>query len=196
MTKNKLFIHESTYIDNDVEIGKGTKIWHFTHICKQTKIGESCIIGQNVMIGPDVKIGNKCKIQNNVSVYNGVSLGNGVFCGPSCVFTNVLNPRSEINREDEFQKTIIENGVTLGANSTIVCGIKIREYAFVGAGTVVLEDVKPFALIVGVPGKQIGWMSKDGKRLNLPISGFGKAICSYSGLSYRLVNDECLLEGV
>ena len=140
--------------------------------------------------------GDNCKIQNNVSIFEGVEIGDNVFCGPSMVFTNVLNPRSEINRKDEFQKTIIENGVTLGANSTIVCGIKIREYAFVGAGAVVLEDVKPFALIVGVPGKQIGWMSKDGKRLNLPISGFGKAICSYSGLSYRLVNDECLLEGV
>ena len=192
----KVNIHKTAIVDDGAIIGIGTSVWHWSHISSKAKIGENCKIGQNIFIGNNVIIGNNCKIQNNVSIFEGVEIGDNVFCGPSMVFTNVLNPRSEINRKDEFQKTIIENGVTLGANSTIVCGIKIREYAFVGAGAVVLEDVKPFALIVGVPGKQIGWMSKDGKRLNLPISGFGKAICSYSGLSYRLVNDECLLEGV
>lgn len=192
----KVKIHKTAIVDDGAIIGIGTSIWHWSHISSKAKIGENCKIGQNIFVGNNVIIGNNCKIQNNVSIFEGVEIGNNVFCGPSMVFTNVLNPRSEINRKNEFKKTIIENGVTLGANSTIVCGIKIREYAFIGAGAVVLEDIKSFALIVGVPGKQIGWMSKDGEKLNLPISGSGKAICSYSGLSYRLENDECFLEGV
>ena len=192
----KVNIHKSAIVDDGAIIGIGTSIWHWSHISSKAKIGKNCKIGQNIFIGNNVIIGNNCKIQNNVSIFEGVEIGNNVFCGPSMVFTNVLNPRSEINRKNEFKKTIIENGVTLGANSTIVCGIKIREYAFIGAGTVVLEDIKPFALIVGVPGKQIGWMSKDGEKLNLPITGFGHAICSYSGLSYKLENDKCFLEEV
>ena len=187
MTKNKIFIHESTYIDQDVEIGNDTKIWHFTHICKQTKIGESCTIGQNVMIGPGVKIGNKCKIQNNVSVYNGVSLGNGVFCGPSCVFTNVLNPRAEINRKKEIKKTIVYDGVTFGANSTIVCGVTIGEYALIGAGAVITKNVLPFSLMVGVPAKRIGWVSKAGIKLDKSLQ------CPVDGTKYILKNNKLSL---
>ncbi len=152
-----VFIHESSFIDENVSIGEGTKIWHFSHILQGSKIGKNCVIGQNVMIGPDVVIGNRCKIQNNVSVYKGVKIEDDVFLGPSCVFTNVYNPRAFIERKNEFRETIVKRGVTIGANATIVCGVTIGEYALVGAGAVVRENVPPHALVVGVPAKQIGW---------------------------------------
>ena len=161
-----VFIHGSSYVDEGVAIGKGTRIWHFSHIMKGSVIGENCNIGQNVMIGPDVVIGNHVKIQNNVSIYKGVTLEDHVFCGPSCVFTNVINPRSEIVRKEEIRKTIVRRGATIGANATIVCGNQIGSYAFLGAGTVVVKDVPSYALILGVPGKVAGDMCVCGVRLN------------------------------
>lgn len=160
------FVHESSYIDKDVTIGSGTKIWHFSHILGNTKIGNSCNIGQNVTIGPDVVIGNNCKIQNNVSVYKGVTLEDDVFCGPSMVFTNVYNPRAVIRRMNELRPTLVKKGTTLGANSTIICGATIGQYAFIGAGSVVIEDVKDYALVVGNPAKQIGWICECGVKLD------------------------------
>ena len=154
-----VFIHETSYIDENVTIGKGVKIWHFSHILSDCKIGENCSFGQNVVVGPKVKIGNNVKIQNNVSVYEGVTLEDGVFCGPSCVFTNVKNPRSQIIRKNEYQKTLVGQGATLGANCTIVCGVTIGKFAFIGAGAVISKDVPSYAMMVGVPAKQVGWMS-------------------------------------
>ena len=160
-TKN-YYAHESSYIDEHVKIGEGTKIWHFSHILKNTEIGINCIIGQNCMIGPDVKIGNGCKIQNNVSIYKGVELEDYVFCGPSCVFTNVLTPRAFIERKHEFKKTLVKKGATIGANATIVCGNTIGEYAMIGAGAVITTDVENYALYTGVPAKRSGWVCKCG----------------------------------
>ncbi len=162
MEKGNYFVHESAYIDEPVDIGEGTKIWHFSHILPNTKIGKNCIIGQNCMIGPDVKIGDGCKIQNNVSIYKGVELEDYVFCGPSCVFTNVLTPRAFIERKHEFKKTIVKTGATIGANATIVCGNTIGRYAMVGAGAVVVSDVEDYALYTGVPAKRVGWVCKCG----------------------------------
>ena len=162
-----VFIHESSFIDDNVEIGQGTKIWHFSHILKDCKIGNDSSFGQNVVVGRSVTIGNKVKIQNNVSVYEGVTLEDGVFCGPSCVFTNVNNPRSEIVRKNEFRKTLVKRGATLGANCTIVCGVTIGAFAFIGAGAVISKDVPSYALMVGVPAKQVGWMSEYGEKLDL-----------------------------
>ncbi len=155
--KTDYFVHESSHVDNNAEIGSGTKIWRFSNIMDKTVIGTNCIISQNVTIGPDVTIGNRCKIQNNVSVYRGVKLEDGVFCGPSCVFTNVYNPRAFIDRKSEFLHTIVKQGATIGANATIVCGITIGRYAMIGAGAVVKTDVPDYAVIAGVPGRQIGW---------------------------------------
>ncbi|MEW5758345.1 MAG: Gfo/Idh/MocA family oxidoreductase [Candidatus Omnitrophota bacterium] len=169
------FIHESSYIDENVEIGQGTKIWHFSHILKNSKIGEKCIIGQNVCIGPDVIIGDRCKIQNNVSVYSSITLEDDVFCGPSCVFTNVYNPRAFIERKNEFKPTLVKKGASIGANATIVCGVTIGRYAFIGAGAVVKKDVPDYAVVVGVPAKQIGWVCECGAKLKYKKS---KAICS------------------
>ena len=185
-----VFIHESSFIDDNVEIGQGTKIWHFSHILKDCKIGNDCSFGQNVVVGRSVTIGNKVKIQNNVSVYEGVTLEDGVFCGPSCVFTNVNNPRSEIVRKNEFRKTLVKRGATLGANCTIVCGITIGEVAFVGAGSVVNKVVPAYALMVGVPAKQIGWMSEYGEKLDLPISGDAQTICEHTGQKYQLKDSQ------
>lgn len=181
----KYFVHSTSCIDENVEIGEGTKIWHFSHILKNTKIGKNCIIGQNVMIGPDVKIGDKCKIQNNVSVYTGVTLEDEVFCGPSCVFTNVYNPRAFIERKHEFKNTLVKKGATIGANATIVCGVTIGQYAFIGAGAVVKQDVPDYALVVGVPAKQIGWVCQCGTTLK-----FDKNIakCSYCERKYEIVS--------
>ncbi len=171
MQKNKLnkkhcyFVHVSSYIDGGVKIGKGTKIWHFSHILEETEIGKNCIIGQNVMIGPKAKIGNHCKIQNNVSIYKAVKLENEVFCGPSCVFTNVYNPRAFIERKDEFRDTLVKTGATIGANATIVCGVVIGKYAMVGAGALVRSDINDYALVVGMPARQIGWVCKCGTTL-------------------------------
>jgi UDP-2-acetamido-3-amino-2,3-dideoxy-glucuronate N-acetyltransferase len=162
-------IHESAYVDDPVEIGEGTRVWHFSHVLPRTRIGRSCVIGQNVVIGPDVEVGDRCKIQNNVSLYKGVTLEDGVFCGPSCVFTNVNNPRAEIERKDEFLPTLVKRGVTIGANATIVCGSTIGEYAFIAAGAVVTKDVSPFALMAGVPARRIGWVSRAGRRLGVDL---------------------------
>jgi len=184
-SNKKYFVHESCYIDENVEIGEGTRIWHFTHILKNTKIGKNCVIGQNVSIGPDVVIGDRCKIQNNVSVYKGVTLEDGVFCGPSCVFTNVYNPRAFIERKHEYKQTLVKRGATIGANATIVCGVTIGKYAMVGAGAVVKKDVPDYAIVVGVPAKQIGWACKCGTTLKFENS---YAVCSYCGNEYELVN--------
>lgn len=159
------FIHESAYIDEPCEIGEGTKIWHFVHVLPDTRIGKNCVLGQNVMAGPNVTIGDNCKIQNNVALYKGVVLSDGVFCGPSCVFTNVLTPRSEVERKDDFKATNVGRGATIGANATIVCGNDLGEYCMIAAGAVVTKDVPAYALMAGVPARQIGWVSRSGERL-------------------------------
>ena len=184
------FVHNTVIIDKGAKIGKGSRIWHWTHICSGTSIGENCSLGQNVFVGNQVYVGNNCKIQNNVSLYEGVTLEEGVFCGPSVVFTNVYNPRSLIERKNEYKNTLVQKGATLGANTTIVCGVTISEYAFIGAGSLVNTDVKAFALLVGVPAKQIGWMSQFGERLDLPIQGNGRAICEHTGTAYVLTSDK------
>ncbi len=191
----KNIIHKSAIIDEGAIIGSGTVIWHWTHVSKKAIIGNHCKLGQNVYVANNVRIGNNCKIQNNVSIYEGVEIGNDVFCGPSMVFTNVLNPRSHISRNKDFKKTVISDGVTLGANCTIVCGTKIGKYAFIGAGAVVVNDLKPYVLAVGSPAKQIGWMSKDGYKLDLPLHGNGKTTCKSSGMVYKLVNGNCEMIG-
>ncbi len=168
------FVHESSYVDDGVFIGKGTKIWHFCHVLSGSFIGKNCSFGQNCVIGPKVKIGNGVKVQNNVSIYEGVEIEDDVFLGPSMVFTNVINPRAFIQRREEFKKTLLKKGCSVGANATIVCGITIGEYALIGAGAVVNRDVKPFALMVGVPAKRIGWISKAGNRLDFDENGFAK----------------------
>ena len=182
------FAHESAYIDEGCRIGNGTKIWHFAHVSAGARIGENCSLGQGVFVGNKVVIGRNCKIQNQVSVYDNVTLEDDVFCGPSMVFTNVFNPRSHVPRKSEYRDTLVRRGATLGANCTIVCGVTIGEYAFVGAGAVITGDVKPYALMVGVPGRQIGWMSQHGERLNLPLTGAGDATCPGTGARYRLEN--------
>ena len=178
------YVHPSSYIDEPCTIGTGTKIWHFCHIMPGAKIGDHCILGQNVMVASDVTIGNNVKIQNNVSIYTGVELEDDVFCGPSCVFTNVINPRSQIIRRNEYQHTLVRRGATIGANATIVCGITIGRYAFIGAGSVVRKDVPDYALILGIPGIQKGWMSRHGYRLPLPNID-GLMICPESGWRYK-----------
>lgn len=178
--------HPSAIIDEGAEIGNGTRVWHFVHVCSGAVIGENVSLGQNVFVGNKVIIGNYCKIQNNVSVYDNVILEEGVFCGPSMVFTNVYNPRSLIERKDQYQNTLIKKGATLGANCTIVCGITIGQFAFIGAGAVVNKNVSDYALMVGVPAKQIGWMSEFGEQLDLPLSGNTETICPHTGDKYRL----------
>ena len=185
-----LLIHPSSIIDLGAKIGKNTKIWHWTHICSGAEIGNNCSIGQNVYIGNKVRVGNNTKIQNNVSIFDNVYLEKNVFCGPSMVFTNVYNPRSEISRKDEYKKTVVCEGATLGANCTIICGIKIGKYAFIGAGAVVNKNVLDFALMVGVPAKQIGWMSAFGERIELPLNGNGEWKCPKTGSLYRLKGDK------
>ncbi len=180
--------HETAIIDEGAEIGEGSRVWHFVHICGGAKIGKGCSFGQNVFVGNKVTIADNCKIQNNVSVYDNVHLEEGVFCGPSMVFTNVYNPRSLIERKDEYRDTLVKKGVTLGANCTIVCGVTIGEYAFVGAGAVVNKNVPAYALMVGVPAKQIGWMSDYGEQLDLPIAGDGETTCSHTSVRYILSN--------
>jgi UDP-2-acetamido-3-amino-2,3-dideoxy-glucuronate N-acetyltransferase len=170
------FVHESSYIDEPCEIGEGTKIWHFSHIMQNSRVGKFCNIGQNVVISPDVVLGNHVKIQNNVSVYTGVILEDEVFCGPSMVFTNVINPRSHIARRDEYKRTLVKQGATLGANCTVVCGVTIGQYAFIGAGAVVVKDVPDFALVVGNPGGIIGWMCMCGHRIDFE-QGDGPGVC-------------------
>ncbi|APC19603.1 N-acetyltransferase (plasmid) [Pseudomonas frederiksbergensis] len=179
-------VHPSTVVDEGAQIGDGSRVWHFVHVCAGARIGKGCSLGQNVFIGNKVVIGDDVKIQNNVSVYDNVTLGDGVFCGPSMVFTNVYNPRSLIERKAEYRNTLVGKGATLGANCTIVCGVTIGEFAFVGAGAVVNKNVPAYALVVGVPGKQIGWMSEYGEQLPLPINGEGSALCEHTGARYVL----------
>ena len=181
-------VHSTAIVDDGAQIGAGTSIWHWVHVCGGAKIGKYCSLGQNVFIGNKVLIGNNVKIQNNVSVYDNVTLQDDVFCGPSMVFTNVYNPRSSVSRKNEYRDTLVKVGATLGANSTIVCGVTIGEYAFVGAGAVINQDVPDYALMVGVPAKQIGWMSQHGERLSIPLEGNVEAECPVTGDLYILKN--------
>ena len=185
----KVMIHESAIVDKGAKIGQGSRIWHFTHVCSGAKIGERVSLGQNVFIGNNVVIGSDCKIQNNVSVYDNVRLEDGVFCGPSMVFTNVYNPRAFVERKQEYRNTIVKKGATLGANCTIICGLRIGSYAFIGAGTLVREDIPDFALMVGNPGRQIGWISSYGKKLSLPLKGEASDKCLHTGDIYILKNN-------
>jgi UDP-2-acetamido-3-amino-2,3-dideoxy-glucuronate N-acetyltransferase len=184
-------IHSTAIVDAGASIGDGTRIWHWVHVSAKAVIGNGCALGQNVYVGNRVRIGNNVRIQNNVSVYDNVTLEDDVFCGPSMVFTNVYNPRSAVTRKDEYRDTLVKRGATLGANCTIVCGVVIGENAFVGAGSVVNRDVPAFALVVGVPGRQIGWMSRFGERLPLPVSGNGEATCPHTGDRYVLQDGVC-----
>lgn len=178
--------HSSAIVDDGAQIGEGCRVWHFVHVCPGAVIGKGVSLGQNVFVGNKVTIGDHCKIQNNVSVYDNVHLEEGVFCGPSMVFTNVYNPRSLIERKDQYRNTLVKKGATLGANCTIVCGITIGEYAFVGAGAVINKDVPAYALMVGVPAKQIGWMSEFGEQLDLPLQGEATTSCEHTGATYTL----------
>ncbi len=182
---SQYFAHESAYVDQPCEIGEGTKIWHFSHVMANAKIGKNCSLGQNVHVASNVEIGNNVKIQNNVSLYTGLKVGDDVFLGPSCVFTNVINPRSAINRQSEYETTIVYQGASIGANATIVCGITIGKYAFIGAGAVVTKNVPDFALMTGVPAVQKGWMSRFGYKLSNPDKN-GKLICPGTGITYFL----------
>lgn len=185
----KYYKHESAIVDDGAEVGNNSRIWHFVHVCGGAKIGEGVSLGQNVFVGNRVTIGDKCKIQNNVSIYDNVHLETEVFCGPSMVFTNVYNPRSGVVRKEEYRDTIVKKGATLGANSTLVCGVTIGKYAFVGAGAVINKNVKAYALMVGVPAKQIGWMSEFGEQLDLPLQGSAKTMCPQTGEIYLLNSD-------
>lgn len=182
-------IHPTAIVDEGAQIGEGSRVWHWVHVCGAAKIGKGVSLGQNVFVGNKVIIGDRCKIQNNVSVYDNVTLEEGVFCGPSMVFTNVYNPRSLIERKSEYRDTLVKRGATLGANCTIVCGVTIGEYAFVGAGTVVNKNVPAYALMVGVPARQIGWMSEYGEQIPLPIKGQGQYQCPHTGHQYELAGD-------
>jgi UDP-2-acetamido-3-amino-2,3-dideoxy-glucuronate N-acetyltransferase len=180
-----VFIHASSYVDDGASVGDGTRIWHFCHVMPGAVIGERCSLGQNVVVMPGTRIGNNVKIQNNVSIYEGVELEDDVFCGPSMVFTNVINPRSEVSRRDEYRRTLVRRGATIGANATVVCGSTLGEYAFVGAGAVVTRDVAPYALVTGVPARQVGWMCRCGERLPALVDG-DDATCGACGRDYRL----------
>lgn len=187
-------IHPTAIVDEGAQIGEGSRVWHWVHISGGAKIGRDCSFGQNVFVGNRVVIGNNCKIQNNVSVYDNVTLEDDVFCGPSMVFTNVYNPRSAVSRKDEYRDTLVKRGVTLGANSTVVCGTTLGEYAFVAAGAVINRNVKPYALMAGVPAKQIGWMSRFGERLDLPLVGTAETLCPHTGLKYVLRGGFCSVQ--
>lgn len=187
-------IHPSAIVDQGAQIGDGSRVWHFVHICGGARIGRGCSFGQNVFVGNDVTIGSNVKVQNNVSIYDAVHIEDDVFCGPSMVFTNVYNPRSAVTRKDEYRKTVVHKGATLGANSTIVCGVTIGEHAFVAAGAVINRDVKPYALMAGVPARQIGWMSEHGERLDLPLQGNASVKCPITGKTYRLTGTTLAVE--
>lgn len=189
-------VHETAIIDSGAMIGAGCRIWHWVHVCGGARIGIGCSLGQNVFVGNRVVIGDNVKIQNNVSVYDNVTLEDDVFCGPSMVFTNVYNPRSAVTRKEEYRDTLVRRGTTLGANCTIVCGVTIGEHAFVAAGAVVNRDVMPFALMAGVPARHIGWMSRFGERLRLPLAGIGRAVCEATGDVYELTDGQCRLVSV
>ncbi len=186
--------HPSAVIDDGAQIGDGSRIWHFVHVCSGARIGKCVSLGQNVFVGNRVVIGDDCKIQNNVSVYDAVTLEDEVFCGPSMVFTNVYNPRAAVPRKDEYRPTLIKRGATLGANCTVICGITVGEYAFVGAGALVNRDVPAFALIVGVPARHVGWISRFGERLQLPLTGSAGTICTDTGERYVLRDGVCKIE--
>lgn len=182
LTSDSVFVHESSYVDLPCEIGPNTRIWHFSHVLPGSRIGANCTIGQNVSIGPNTRIGDNCKIQNNVSIYKGVELEDGVFCGPSCVFTNVINPRAEIERKDEFKETIVRRGVSIGANATIVCGVELGAWSLIAAGAVVTKSVPAYALMVGVPAKRIGWVSEAGATLGDDL------VCPIDGSRYATID--------
>lgn len=184
MENKEFFVHQSSYVDEYVNIGAGTKIWHFSHILGRCNIGKNVVVGQNVSIGPDVNVGDNCKIQNNVSLYKGVELEDDVFCGPSCVFTNVFNPRAHIERKEEFRKTLVKRSATIGANATIVCGVTIGQYALIGAGSVVTKDVKDYAVVYGVPARFAGWVSESGELLKANL------VCPRTGEKYKEVERE------
>ena len=188
-------IHPTAIVDPGAAIGEDCRIWHWVHISSGAVIGKRCSFGQNVYVGNKVSIGDNCKIQNNVSIYDGVTLEDGVFCGPSMTFTNVVNPRALVERKDEFRPTLVKRGATLGANCTILCGTTIGEFAFVAAAAAVTRDVKPFALMIGVPARQRGWMSRHGHRLDLPLAGTGEARCPQTGELYRLEEGDCICLG-
>ena len=186
MSESEYYQHETAIIDEGAQIGKGSRIWHWVHVCGGARLGEKVSLGQNVFVGNRVVIGDHCKIQNHVSVYDDVTLEEAVFCGPSMVFTNVYNPRSLVERKDEYRKTTVKKGATLGANCTIVCGVEIGEFAFIGAGAVVTQDVKAYALMLGVPAVHKGWMSRHGERLNLPLTDNARTTCEHTGELYIL----------
>ena len=195
------FIHESAYVDDGAVIGADTKVWHFCHVMPGAVIGERCSLGQNVVVMPRTRLGNNVKVQNNVSIYEGVELEDDVFCGPSMVFTNVINPRSHVSRKTEYRRTLVRQGASIGANATIVCGVELGAYAFIGAGAVVTNDVKPYALMVGVPARQVGWMCQCGERLAVGEGGRDAAgadartVCSACGSAYRLAGEALIPEG-
>ena len=195
MTQTKSYtVHTSAIVDDGAQIGEGSRVWHFVHVCGGARIGKGVSLGQNVFVGNKVSIGDRCKVQNNVSIYDNVTLEEGVFCGPSMVFTNVYNPRALIERKNEYRDTLVKKGATLGANCTVVCGVTIGEYALVGAGAVVNKNVLPYALMVGVPAKQIGWVSQFGEQLDLPLGGSGATVCQHTGQRYVLANGKCELD--
>jgi UDP-2-acetamido-3-amino-2,3-dideoxy-glucuronate N-acetyltransferase len=187
-------IHPSAIVDDGATLGAGTRVWHFSHVCAGARIGAGCSLGQNVFIGNDVAVGDRVKIQNNVSVYDAVTIEDDVFCGPSMVFTNVFNPRAAVIRKDQYRRTLVERGATLGANATIVCGVTIGRHAFIAAGAVVTRDVPPFALMAGVPARQTGWMSRHGERLPLGVGATGRAACPHTGDVYTVRDGACTLD--
>lgn len=189
-----LSIHPSAVVDEGAQIGEGSRVWHFVHVCAGARIGRGVSLGQNVFVGNRVVIGDRCKVQNNVSIYDNVTLDEGVFCGPSMVFTNVYNPRALIERKAEYRDTLVRRGATLGANCTVVCGVDIGAFAFVAAGAVVQKDVPDFALMAGVPARQVGWMSAWGERLDLPLNGDATATCPHTGEHYQLSGDRLIRE--
>ena len=186
-------VHPTAIVDPGAEIGVGSRVWHWVHVCGGARIGAGCSLGQNVFVGNDVSIGDNVKVQNNVSIYDAVTLEDDVFCGPSMVFTNVYNPRSAVTRKEEYRRTLVRRGATLGANCTIVCGVTIGRYAFVGAGALVNRNVADFGLMLGVPARHAGWMSRFGERLALPLTGEGEAICEHTGDRYVLEHDQVRL---
>ena len=187
------WVHPSAIVDEGAQLGAGTRVWHFAHVCAGARIGDACSLGQGVFVGNDVSIGHRVKIQNHVSVYDAVTLEDDVFCGPSMVFTNVHNPRAAVPRKDQYRRTLVQRGATLGANCTVVCGVSVGEHAFVGAGAVLSRDVPAFALVLGVPARRVGWMSRHGERLALPATGQGQAICPATGEIYRLEGERLSL---